>query len=80
MTGLTQPEIEQFREDGFLVVDGHFTQPDIQLQHSKLAAQPAAASKGGFGWHQDFAFFPRTNTDLVAVMVMLNDATSTTGR
>lgn len=53
--------------------------PDIQLQHSKLAAQAAQKGKGGFGWHQDFAFFPHTNTDLVAVMVMLDDATPANG-
>ena len=53
--------------------------PDIQLQHSKLAAQPVQKEKGGFRWHQDFAFFPHTNTDLVAVMVMLDDATEDNG-
>ncbi|NKB68274.1 MAG: phytanoyl-CoA dioxygenase family protein [Candidatus Latescibacteria bacterium] len=52
---------------------------DIQLQHSKLAAQPVQRQKGGFRWHQDFAFFPHTNTDLVAVMVMLDDATQDNG-
>ena len=52
---------------------------DIQLQHSKLAAQPPEPDKGGFPWHQDFAFFPHTNTDLVAVMVMLDDATPANG-
>ena len=53
--------------------------PDIQLQHSKLAAQATQKGKGGFGWHQDFAFFPHTNTDLIAVMVMLDDATPDNG-
>lgn len=52
---------------------------NIELQHSKLATQPKAKGKGGFGWHQDFAFFPHTNTDLVAVMVMLDDATPDNG-
>jgi ectoine hydroxylase-related dioxygenase (phytanoyl-CoA dioxygenase family) len=52
---------------------------DIQLQHSKLAAQATKKGKGGFGWHQDFAFLPHTNTDLVAVMVMLDDATLDNG-
>lgn len=52
---------------------------NIELQHSKLATQPKAKGKGGFGWHQDFAFFPHTNTDLVAVMVMLDDATPENG-
>ncbi len=52
---------------------------DIQLQHSKSASRPAAAGQGGFAWHQDFAFFPHTNTDLLAVMVMLDDATPDNG-
>ena len=53
--------------------------PDIQLQHSKLAAKPPAKNRGPFAWHQDFAFFPHTNSDLVAVMVMLDDATPENG-
>jgi phytanoyl-CoA hydroxylase len=28
---------------------------------------------GEFAWHQDFARFPHTNYDLVAVTVMLDD-------
>ncbi|MBI3830795.1 MAG: phytanoyl-CoA dioxygenase family protein [Planctomycetes bacterium] len=52
---------------------------DIQLQHSKLATKPAKKGAGAFGWHQDFAYFPHTNTDLVAVMVMLDDATPENG-
>lgn len=51
----------------------------VQLQHSKLAAKPARKAVGPFGWHQDFAFFPHTNTDLVAIMVMLDDATAENG-
>ena len=53
--------------------------PDIQLQHSKMAAQAMTPKAGGFGWHQDFAFFPHTNTSLAAVMVMLDDATPENG-
>lgn len=52
---------------------------DIQLEHSKLASKPPAKGKGPFHWHQDFAFFPHTNTSLVAVMVMLDDATPENG-
>lgn len=52
---------------------------DIQLEHSKLATKPPAKGKGPFQWHQDFAFFPHTNTSLVAVMVMLDDATPENG-
>lgn len=53
--------------------------PDIQLQHSKLATKPPKKGAGAFGWHQDFAYFPHTNTNLIAVMVMLDDATSENG-
>lgn len=53
--------------------------PDIQLQHSKLANKAPAKGKGPYSWHQDFAFFPHTNTSLVAVMVMLDDATPENG-
>ena len=52
---------------------------DIQLEHSKLATKPPAKGMGPFHWHQDFAFFPHTNTSLAAVMVMLDDATPENG-
>src|SRR5690349_2350819 len=38
--------------------------PDVQLQHSKLATKPPKRGAGEFRWHQDFAYFPHTNTDL----------------
>ncbi|MBA2479641.1 MAG: phytanoyl-CoA dioxygenase family protein, partial [Planctomycetes bacterium] len=53
--------------------------PDIQLQHSKLATKPLTKGRGAFAWHQDFAYYPHTNTDLLAVMVMLDDATPDNG-
>lgn len=53
--------------------------PDICLQHSKLAAKPLAAGHGPFAWHQDFAYYPHTNTDLLSVMVMLDDADTDNG-
>ncbi len=53
--------------------------PDIQLQHSKLATKPLKQGLGAFAWHQDFAYYPHTNTSLVAVMVMLDDATPENG-
>ena len=52
---------------------------DIQLQHSKIASKPPAKDVGPFRWHQDFAFFPHTNTSLVAAMVMLDDASPENG-
>lgn len=52
---------------------------DIQLQHSKIATKPPVKDAGPYRWHQDFAFFPHTNTSLVAAMVMLDDATPENG-
>ena len=49
--------------------------PDFQLQHSKLATKPATKGSGDFAWRQDFAYLPHTNSNLLAVMVMLDDAT-----
>ena len=46
---------------------------DVQLQYSKLATKLPTKGKGLFAWHQD------TNTDLVAVMVLLDDATPENG-
>lgn len=46
---------------------------NIQLQHSKLAIKPPGKNSGTVDWHQDFAFFPHTNTALVAVMIAIDD-------
>lgn len=49
------------------------TGPNIQLHHSKVNLK----GKGGGSevcWHQDYPFFPHTNTDLVAVTFYLDDA------
>ncbi|MBB6730629.1 phytanoyl-CoA dioxygenase family protein [Cohnella zeiphila] len=52
---------------------------NIELEHSKLATKPPAKGVGVFPWHQDFAFYPHTNSDLLSVMVMLDDATPENG-
>jgi phytanoyl-CoA hydroxylase len=58
---------------------GQLIGQNVQLQHSKLTTKPPVQGQGAFEWHQDFAYFPHTNTDLVAVMVMLDDATPDNG-
>jgi ectoine hydroxylase-related dioxygenase (phytanoyl-CoA dioxygenase family) len=46
--------------------------PDLRLHNSKLNMKSA-----GYGspveWHQDWAFYPHTNDDLLAIGVMLDD-------
>jgi len=52
--------------------------PDIRLRGSKMNMKTA-----GFGapveWHQDWAFYPHTNDDVLAVGVMLDDMTEDNG-
>ncbi|MHB8509314.1 MAG: phytanoyl-CoA dioxygenase family protein [Candidatus Dormibacteria bacterium] len=47
--------------------------PDIQIHHSKLAAKPAVKGGGAGTWHQDFPFYPHSNTDLVTAFLYLDD-------
>ena len=59
---------------------GQLLGEDLALQHSKVATKPLRdTGRGAAPWHQDFPFFPHTNTDLVAVMVMLDDADAERG-
>ena len=52
--------------------------PNLRLHGSKINIK--AASYGApVDWHQDFAFYPHTNDDVLAVGVMLDDATSENG-
>ncbi|RLJ59256.1 ectoine hydroxylase-related dioxygenase (phytanoyl-CoA dioxygenase family) [Litoreibacter meonggei] len=52
--------------------------PDLRLHTTKLNMKSA-----GFGaaveWHQDFAFYPHTNDDVLAIAVILDDMESENG-
>ncbi len=52
--------------------------PDFNLQHSKLNMKPARVGSP-VEWHQDLAYFPHTNDDLVTTLVYLDDATVENG-
>lgn len=46
---------------------------DLELQHAKFINKPYRDSgRGAIDWHQDFAFFPHTNFDLLAFAVHLD--------
>lgn len=47
----------------------------VTLQHSKFNAKPKTANVSGseVTWHQDFPFFPHSNSDLVACVIHLDD-------
>jgi ectoine hydroxylase-related dioxygenase (phytanoyl-CoA dioxygenase family) len=49
--------------------------PDILFHYSKLHMKGPRVGTI-VDWHQDFAFYPHTNTDLVTAMVYLDDATT----
>ena len=52
---------------------------NIQIQHTKLTTKIPGKGKGEVSWHQDFAYFPHTNTSLVAVMIALDEITENNG-
>lgn len=52
--------------------------PGIRYQASKLNLK-AAAFGSPVEWHQDFAFYPHTNDDLLAVGIALDDCTIENG-
>ena len=52
--------------------------PNLNLQHSKLNMKPPAVGSV-VEWHQDLAYFPHTNDDLVTLLVYLDDATEENG-
>ncbi|MGP3925978.1 phytanoyl-CoA dioxygenase family protein [Streptomyces sp. 8N616] len=47
---------------------------DIVLQYSKLNVKPPHVGSV-VEWHQDFSYYPHTNTDLLACLIYLDDAT-----
>lgn len=52
--------------------------PNINVQHSKLNMKPAAVGSV-VEWHQDLAYFPHTNDDLVTTLIYLDEATEENG-
>ena len=52
--------------------------PNLRMDHSKLNIKPA---RGGepVEWHQDWAFYPHTNDDILEVGVMIEDCTQENG-
>ena len=52
--------------------------PAVRFDHSKLNFKPRQAA-AAIEWHQDWAFYPYTNDDMLAVGVLLEDATEENG-
>ena len=52
--------------------------PGVRFDHSKLNYKPRDAS-GAIEWHQDWAFYPYTNDDMLAVGVLIEEVTEDNG-
>ena len=45
----------------------------VRFHHSKLNFKPPSSKAGIVDWHQDWAFYPHTNDDLIAIGIYLED-------
>ena len=76
----TQSEVvaDLLRSDHILAPVRDLIGPDLRLHTTKLNMKSA-----GYGaaveWHQDFAFYPHTNDDVLAVGVIIDDMESENG-
>jgi ectoine hydroxylase-related dioxygenase (phytanoyl-CoA dioxygenase family) len=52
--------------------------PDVKFHHCKINLK-LPGTDTDVGWHQDFAYTPHSNDDLVTALVMLDDMTSENG-
>ncbi len=52
--------------------------PNVRLQNSKLNLKSSDGS-APVEWHQDWAFYPHTNDDVLAVGIMIDDMTEDNG-
>jgi ectoine hydroxylase-related dioxygenase (phytanoyl-CoA dioxygenase family) len=66
------------RLDALLDIVGALIGPEIRYQGSKLNMK-AAAFGSPVEWHQDLAFYPHSNADLLAVGIYLDDCTLENG-
>ena len=51
---------------------------DLDLQHSKLNMKPAQIGSP-VKWHQDLAYYPHTNDNVLAVLIYIDDANKANG-
>lgn len=52
--------------------------PEVKFHHSKLNMKTGGGG-AEIGWHQDYAFFPHTNFDLIACGIALDDSDTENG-
>src|SRR5687768_96054 len=67
-----------YREPRLVEILQKLLGPDVRLHGSKINLK-APRYGSPVEWHQDWAFYPHTNDDLLAVGVMLDDCTLENG-
>ncbi|MCJ8310791.1 MAG: phytanoyl-CoA dioxygenase family protein [Rhizobiaceae bacterium] len=73
------PEFDALmRSDAIVGIVSDLLGGTVRFDHSKLNFKPAGGS-AKIEWHQDWAFYPHTNDDLLAVGVMIEDCTPENG-
>jgi ectoine hydroxylase-related dioxygenase (phytanoyl-CoA dioxygenase family) len=53
--------------------------PDVRFDHGKLNLKTPGPAGAAVEWHQDWAFYPHSNDDMLAVGVMLDDCDADNG-
>lgn len=53
--------------------------PDVRFDHGKLNLKSPGPTGAAVEWHQDWAFYPHSNDDMLAVGVMLDDSDADNG-
>lgn len=66
------------RSDAIVDIVAALVGPGVRFDHSKLNYKPREAN-GAIEWHQDWAFYPYTNDDMLAVGVLIEDVTEENG-
>jgi ectoine hydroxylase-related dioxygenase (phytanoyl-CoA dioxygenase family) len=69
---------ELLRSDAVLDIIDTLVGPDIRALGSKLNLK-ASAGGSAVEWHQDFAFHPHTNDDVLALAIAFDDSTTENG-
>lgn len=63
---------EMVRSPAVLDIVAGLIEPNIRFDHAKLNCKPPGGG-AAVEWHQDWAFYPQTNDDMLAVSIMLDD-------
>ncbi len=75
---ISPPAQDLMTSDAILAPVRDLIGPDLRLHTTKLNLK-SAGHGAAIEWHQDFAFYPHTNDDLLAVGVMIDDMAEENG-